>query len=58
MARKGMTEEIFQMILSKQLPDTEKRDRADFVIETKTLDQTRVDVHTLIKQLIGELPNA
>ncbi len=58
MARKGMTKEIFQMISSKQLPDTEKRDRADFVIETKTLDQTRADVHTLIKQLIGELPNA
>jgi len=58
MARKGMTTEIFNMISSKQLPDAEKRTRADFVIETKTLDQTRADVHTLIKELIGELPNA
>ena len=58
MARKGMTTEIFQMILNKQLPDAEKRERAGFIIETKTLDQTRADVHTLIKQLIRELPNA
>ncbi len=58
MARKGMTKEVFKMISSKQLPDAEKRERADFIIETKTLDQTRADVHTLIKQLIGELPNA
>ena len=58
MARKGMTEDVFKMISSKQLPDAEKRERADFIIETKTLDQTRADVHSLIKQLIGKLPNA
>ena len=38
MARKNMTKDTFKMILDKQLPDAEKRKRADFVIETKSLD--------------------
>jgi dephospho-CoA kinase len=34
MARKGMTEERFATILAKQMPDAEKRRRADFVVRT------------------------
>jgi dephospho-CoA kinase len=34
MQRNGMTEENFQSILQKQLPDIEKRILADFIIET------------------------
>jgi dephospho-CoA kinase len=58
MARGGMTDEIFKMILSRQLPDAEKRERADYVIETKSLDHVRDEVHRLIVKLIGALPDA
>jgi dephospho-CoA kinase len=34
MARQGMTEERFAAILAKQMPDAEKRRRADFVVQT------------------------
>lgn len=34
LAREGMTETAFQSILDKQVPDSEKRARADFVIST------------------------
>ena len=58
MARKGMTEDVFNMILGKQLPDGEKRDRADYLIETKDLEQTRSDVRNLIEKLTGNKSDA
>lgn len=43
--REGMTEAQFQTILSKQMPDAEKRALADFVIEATDLEtaERRVD---------------
>lgn len=54
MSRPGMTEATFAQILDRQLPDAEKRARADHVIETKTLEQTRADVAKLIATLTGK----
>ena len=53
MARPGMTEEQFTSILARQLPDTEKRRRADFVIETLNFEDTRAEVRRLIQKLRG-----
>ena len=53
--RPGMTEEAFEAILAKQVPDSEKRDRADFVIDTgKGMEHARARVAEIIAELTGE----
>lgn len=54
LARPGMDEATFAMILAKQMPDSEKRARATHVIETRTPDQTRAEVAALIAALTGQ----
>lgn len=54
LGRPGMTEERLCAILARQMTDEEKRQRADFIIDThKSLDLVREDVHTLIQKLMG-----
>ncbi|WP_108813316.1 dephospho-CoA kinase [Loktanella sp. Alg231-35] len=53
MARPDMTEDQFERILDLQISDTEKRSRADHVIETHDMDATRKAVQNLIAELIG-----
>ena len=53
LARPGMTEGQFDLILAKQIADTEKRARADHVIATLDLDETKEAVQKLIEKLTG-----
>lgn len=51
MSRPGMTEEKFSAILAKQMPDAEKRRRADFVVDTsQDFDSTRAQVRAILLQ--------
>lgn len=54
LARPGMTAEKFAQILALQVPDADKRERADFVIDTGTsLAETRHAVQRLAHDLMG-----
>lgn len=53
MSRPGMTEALFQMILSKQMPDAEKRARADHIISTDAgLDAARTQVKSVLETIL------
>ena len=58
LARPGMTEADFEAILAKQMPDAEKRKRADFIINTRIdLEYARAQVDALIAGLRRTNPN-
>lgn len=53
LARDGMTADKFSQILARQVPDADKRARADHVIDTGLpLAQTRAHVARLIERLV------
>ena len=51
LARGGMTKKQFEAILAKQIPDAEKRQRADYVIETTTIEDAKAQVKTVLAQI-------
>jgi dephospho-CoA kinase len=54
MARPGMTEDKFAAVLSRQMPDAEKRKRAHFIIDTsQSLDACRDEVRVLVNRFTG-----
>jgi len=52
LARPGMTEERFAAILAKQMPDADKRARADFIVDTSQgFDAARQQVREILAQV-------
>lgn len=52
LSRPGMTEEKFAMILSRQMPDVDKRRKADFIIDTgRGIDDARTQVRSVLRAL-------
>lgn len=58
MARPGMTEENFQMILSRQMPDAEKRRRADWIIPSDAMADARAAIMDICDRIMAEKPHA
>jgi dephospho-CoA kinase len=56
LARPGMTVEKFEAILAKQVPDTDKRRRADFVVDSSQgLDVARAQVQEILRA-VAKMP--
>ena len=58
LARPGMTEAQLDTILDRQMPDAEKRARADYIVQTRTLDAARAAVRDILSRLRKETSDA
>lgn len=58
MERARMTREQYEKIMAMQAPDAEKRARADYVIETDTLEHARAQVQAVVKEIRAGLADA
>ena len=58
MERPGMTTAHFETILAKQTPDHVKRARADYVIETNTLESAKLAVQACIQDIKRKIRDA
>lgn len=56
--RGTMTVEQFEQILQKQMPIEEKRARADYVIETDTLEHARAQVEQILAEIRRKMADA
>ena len=53
-----MTKEQFEAIRAKQMPNDDKCARADYVVETDTLDHARQQVAAIVQDIKGRLKDA
>ena len=51
MARPGMTGDLLALIQSRQMPDADKRARADWIIPTDSMDLARQAVEDIVKEI-------
>lgn len=51
LSRPGMSAEMLEMILARQMPDAEKRARGDWIIPTDSIDSAREAVNAIIKEV-------
>jgi dephospho-CoA kinase len=58
MARGTMTEAQFDQIRTKQMPDAEKRARADFIVVTDSVEHARAQVQDIVRQIRSRLADA
>ncbi|MBV0913510.1 dephospho-CoA kinase [Anianabacter salinae] len=58
LSRPGMTEAQLDAILAKQMPDAEKRARADHVIRTTTLEAAEAAVREIVTEIRERLTDA
>lgn len=58
LARGTMSEADFETILARQVPDSEKRARADYVIETDTMEHARAQVRAILAEIRKGLADA
>ena len=53
--RPGMNADKFQEILKRQMPDAEKREKADFIVDTGgTIDETEAQTEAIFAKLRSE----
>lgn len=52
LARPGMSEDRFMDILAKQVPDEDKRERADFIVDSSiSVEDARAQVRAILEQI-------
>lgn len=58
MARPGMTQQTLDLILSRQMPDAEKRKRADWIIPSDSLEGARAAIVDICNEIMARPPHA
>ena len=54
LARHGMSEARFADILAKQMPDEEKREKADFIVDSSvSIEDARTQIHAILEAVKG-----